>query len=713
MDFFIFLEGNLAQSACVRYTPAEKVTTIRDALELFSQHMQKEDQNFSYTKYKVYVDDFMNPVESHPLKLIENYDTPISSLNSYHFDIVLSEEEPLPTHGSSQSDVETHQQDAEFIECIQSGKARLDMRDFKSAIQLFHKARKLDKSSPIPLHNQIIMFMKMHRFKTAMDLATTAAALFPEDRKCQLLLAKAHQRAGLHEEAIDCYKRLLLFAPMNQQNYDEINCEIAQSLIALKQLEEAQTLLQPIVNSVLSNLKANILLAKILARQGRFTDALHIAMVNFTIDPDHKGSKKFLGEHIWTERQAQLLKSEIGDSRKDPHVLFFLGFILDEHGSLLAAKIFYDEAFELCSADPAVAVGWLKNALYFKKPEVIIKTFEKCKEYVSALSERDPIFAEISKGVEYDPSQRPVSEVKAPRPIQHFEYGTEEPAFTVEQLDSIWFLMLYQQLLFVSNFVDQAEVLGINLMTIVTKYNLSRSVINQYVPTFAFITSLLPTIERPLKLDLPCFYVIGDEHCLPLAYRTTKYEGQEYVLIPEYIPKLRISEFSYHKANPVKTAFQYILESLPEGANVMFCVGEIDCSDGLFWATDKPAEVVTLEDALTFQIETIIKIAHKIIEKKNANVWIHPMIHMFNAPFKIVYDFNEKLKESVNSSSMQQINLHMLYIFNDLIEGEGDEVKIKTEYQFNSTHLIPAYSNIIEKGLVTKTIVENTNINVE
>lgn len=707
MNFFIFLDGQITHVAKFTVSTSLFDTPIQTIIDCFAEDVKKNvNDMFDPSRYNVYIDDHSDLTSSRPPTLLENLENPISTLEGKDFDLILSLVEPLPTHQQLPEVDESPDviQQQMFDEAIQQAKMALANRDFKTANYIIQKARKLNKDDPTPLHLHVILYMKLHRFKMAIEYSTNATRIFPTDKTALMLSARAHQRAGLHDEAIELYKRVFLFSPHNTTEYDEINLGIARSLLALEYPDQALSLVKPIVNSNPLNLKATVLMGKILARQGRLAEGLHYVIRNFSIEPDHKASRKFIGEHVFNERQAELLRAELGDGIQNPFIMFYVAHILNEYGSCGAAQYFFMHAVKELPSDASVAVGCIKNCISICiEPREVL---EIANSFIPYIEKRTDSLSALMKDFDLTKLEKDFdSSLTKPIPAKQcvaVGQGTEKDAnFKIEQYDTIWFTILLEGFLFARGFITAAETLVRNVQQFVGKYNFSKTVISAEIQYHLYIASLVSTIERPLIVKNR-FYVIGDEHCLSLAWRTINFKGSPYVFVPIVIENLHPTSLSSSAMSVARTSFWSSLRMIPENSKVVFCTAEIDSSSttGSTGSLDR-GESQTIEEALSLQIESLLRVTHKISADRKCQIWVHPMHYMPSEPLKTIVDFNDKLARLVWFGSKEHPNVRMIDIFDQLVTCDKDGAyQFKQEYFIdNGWHLSPNYLKLVEESL--------------
>ena len=135
---------------------------------------------------------------------------------------------------------------------------------------------------------------------------------------------------------------------------------------------------------------------------------------------------------------------------------------------------------------------------------------------------------------------------------------------------------------------------------------------------------------------------------------------------------------------------------------VIFCTAEIDSSQttGTAGSLDR-GESQTVEEALSLQIESLLRVTHKISADRNCKIWVHPMHYMPSESLKTIVDFNDKLARLVWFGTKDHPNVRMIDIFDELVtcDNQGN-YHFKPEYFIDDGwHFSPNYLGLIEKSL--------------
>lgn len=693
MEFFVFLNKNPAYTLLFRITPTESEITIKTVVDEYAKIIQKtQDESFDSNNFRVFINNYTQNYHN-VVQEVTDLNKSIFKFSSIKFDLILSEENIDALAFSAQSTNSKSTKEELFDEAVLQATIAINSRDSKLATSNIKKAINLNPSSSIPYQLQVKMYFKFHRYKSALDFALSAYRHFPNDSDCLYLLGKAEQKLDHHNDAIEYFKRLLLL-PLSSGNIDYtlMNFSIANSLYELGEYENAYNLVQPIFKNDPLNLKAGVLLAKILFKKGLYHDAIHIIINNFSIVPDHKQSIKFIGHYVCNERQIKILKDEIGDSINNPHITFFIGHILYKYGSCKAAHSFFMESFKKSSFDSSIFIGTFKNLMVLNEDFNVY--FDLILQYLKSLAQQKNDFSLL-----VSPEMQFINDFKENNfiipNILPFKENKVECKFKLNQLDIIWALIVIESFLFLNGFISNAQIIGNNLHNMIDKYDFSNTVIDKEFGFHNYVINLIQTIPKPLP-EYKKFFVIGDEHCLTLAWRTIKYMNEDYLLVPVVIEGLHPTDLIDKNFSSIHFAYINKIKTIPIGSNVIFASCEIDCRDWLLTFNGK-TEIYTLDEVLKIQMESLINAIINLVTTNKFKVWVHPMYYMPVGTLEIVQSFNQFIE--TNIINLKNDNIKFINILNKMLIEVEDNIIFNKEYSKDGEYLNANYIKLVEESM--------------
>ncbi|EOD38565.1 hypothetical protein EMIHUDRAFT_224320 [Emiliania huxleyi CCMP1516] len=183
---------------------------------------------------------------------------------------------------------------------------------------------------------------------------------------------------------------------------------------------------------------------------------------------------------------------------------------------------------------------------------------------------------------------------------------------------------------------------------------------------------------QPADPPLAPLYVAGDSHALSPSWRVVRWRGQPRVLVTGLkLWHLRDGADFFPKAN-----FEAAAASLPDGADVVFAFGEIDCREGLLLAVER-ARYRDLAQAIDTVVDIYIRTLRRLAARRRFNILVPPVLPETRA---VVKQFNAALRRAVERASPV---LAWLDFFEQLLTPAGDA--LADGLALDGTHLNPQY----------------------
>ena len=355
MEFFFFLkrEGELLITLLFRVT---EDTTILSVIDSFSNMIRKYDPLFDYSKYTLYFEDLGN-IFNTKITPIDDYSKQISMFKGKSFNLIFSDWQPKRDFFYCKPDDVTLQQEKTDLIV---GEITLAIRN-----KNLKKALKLMKKIQVPnLVTQLNMFLnlKMKRYTNVIEIGNNAMNIVLTDKRCLLYLGKAYAKIGDFGKAFIYLKMIPNVKPRTFEDFETVYYCSAKIYCKRKMFKEAWELINNLTFCKRHRNKVDILNAKIELSIGSKFNGILVALRILSNDMNNLKAMKLIGETICTKEDIEFLFTNIGDSNNNPYILNFFGFILNEHGSLSAARYFYDATLKYLPNDIQVLIEQLKNA---------------------------------------------------------------------------------------------------------------------------------------------------------------------------------------------------------------------------------------------------------------------------------------------------------------------------------------------------------------
>ncbi|ELT91791.1 hypothetical protein CAPTEDRAFT_220635 [Capitella teleta] len=208
----------------------------------------------------------------------------------------------------------------------------------------------------------------------------------------------------------------------------------------------------------------------------------------------------------------------------------------------------------------------------------------------------------------------------------------------------------------------------------------------------AMLTSPLPCLTE----NSTFIYFIGDSHCISPAWRTLRCKNSNFVFHPILSTGTKIWHLRPQSCFYPKENFFNSVEKIPLEANVVICLGEIDCREALLRCVEKSI-YDSLEEAIERLLDVYLSVMEDLISKYKWKLFIHPVPPVLDLSRPVVRQFNQQLRARLHLRS----DCCYLNMEGDLLDVEG---KLKPELCFDDTHLHPKYVKILEKCLNEKLV---------
>lgn len=219
----------------------------------------------------------------------------------------------------------------------------------------------------------------------------------------------------------------------------------------------------------------------------------------------------------------------------------------------------------------------------------------------------------------------------------------------------------------------------IDALSACLKEDLSRRVLDCFSNVYANPTTQIAA-NSPL-------YMVGDSHVISPAWNIVKL-NEEYRLITPLLVTgikhwhLRPESVFYPKAN-----FESAINTIPNGSDVIFLLGEIDCREGLLLAVEKDI-YTNIQEGIEHTVKLFISSLKKTIQKKKfRTVYIHPILPVLNETRPIVVAYNAVYEKAV--IGMKDKTVRWLNFFDQLLN--EDKTSLLEDYKMDGTHINPIY----------------------
>jgi len=559
----------------------------------------------------------------------------------------------------------------------------------------------------------------------------------PASEEAAVALARSHLAAGEGEEAAAAVRAALercgsgaggkaggKAAAKVAAKARRLKIELGRTLFKAGARQEGGALLTSILQQDMEQADALLPYGEACVALGQHDDALKIFLRLVTQRSDDSAVRRLLAASLGSKDGMALLRQQLAFDAKSASALAFLATIARDHSKLSASleliaeaarlvpdasayalqrahtlevELRYADALEAvrehCDANPQRAAAGVRCA----DVAALLPTREQC-EAARWRPPSAPPSASPCKGTAEEAALRAAATEVAPdaggelADGEGARLGKEAPPLELDLL-ALYFTAL--KVLFVSGCLPAASAL-VRLLEPARRQirDLHLTLIRNENAYYCCAAMLLATPPpQPADPPLAPLYVAGDSHALSPSWRVVRWRGQPRVLAPVLVTGLKLWHLRDGADFFPKANFEAAAASLPDGADVVFAFGEIDCREGLLLAVER-ARYRDLAQAIDTVVDIYIRTLRRLAARRRFNILVHPVPPVLPETRAVVKQFNAALRRAVERASPV---LAWLDFFEQLLTPAGDA--LADGLALDGTHLNPQYVRLLEAAL--------------
>lgn len=231
-----------------------------------------------------------------------------------------------------------------------------------------------------------------------------------------------------------------------------------------------------------------------------------------------------------------------------------------------------------------------------------------------------------------------------------------------------------------------------------------------------FIRSLFanhtPPPLPPRGIDTcPTLAVVGDSHCLSLAWGNIGLEGVQHVAVPYLVTGLKVWHMRAGLKFLTNKNLSLVLQNLPQGSPVLFTAGEIDCREGLLRAV-QAGKYASLQEAVSSTVSVFVNALIALRAEFGHRFYVLPVpppakgSSANSTRSAVVALFNAACHAALRSSASDQIpseeapdGIYLLNYFDRLSVGPAASPTLHQDFEADGIHLNSSVLPIIEEHL--------------
>ena len=193
-------------------------------------------------------------------------------------------------------------------------------------------------------------------------------------------------------------------------------------------------------------------------------------------------------------------------------------------------------------------------------------------------------------------------------------------------------------------------------------------------------------------------FTLGDSHCLSSAWSVLHIAGKPRLVVPKLITgvkhwHLRPESDFYPKFN-----FRYAIATVPDQADVIVIIGEIDCREGILMAVERDM-YASVEEGMKSTLTIFAKVLSGMAATKKLRLLVHPVLPMLKETRSLVLGYNSFYREAVRKLKLTP-PCAWLDFFDDLFVDDGEDVDVSDALRpglvMDGTHISPSYCGLLE-----------------
>mmetsp|Transcript_18789 Transcript_18789/g.36812 ORF Transcript_18789/g.36812 Transcript_18789/m.36812 type:complete len:1030 (-) Transcript_18789:1803-4892(-) len=238
---------------------------------------------------------------------------------------------------------------------------------------------------------------------------------------------------------------------------------------------------------------------------------------------------------------------------------------------------------------------------------------------------------------------------------------------------------------------------------------------NEYI-THLHIALTLQSHQQylgPTSLRLPRrkIYMVGDSHVISAAWQQGKVNRKPYIIVPKLATGMHAAYLRNNERICTRMHFDRLIDSVPDESVVIFCLGEMDCREGLLEMVRRD-QYTTLQEAVNYVVVIYITKIIMLSRQKKLHVFVHPVPPAADGLRPLIDLFNSVLQEKCMAYAKHLSWIDILpRLLDESNAGDGcpssngsssaspssqsSRPKLKETFYLDGVHLHPTYSDVL------------------
>lgn len=557
---------------------------------------------------------------------------------------------------------------------VRQAEAALAAKNYRKAKELLEAVLRSVPGDASARHLLAETFLRADKPEDALPLADTplmrAKALYGLDRRTECVSAC--------DEAIPNMEALVL---------------MSDALLWEGHLQPALTAAEAALGQKSDDASATRVYAGCARKMGKYNEELSLLMRAIVLDSKDKDVRRALAKALSSERSLERLEELLGSAATSSAVAF-LATIAKDHGVC-------DTAVDLMRMAVKGAPESASYALNLLHAHEICADSDQALaaglSFFKAAKEREGLVRELAAAI--------FATGPSPERLEWVDHGDNLGYATVEgaaerpktrydddQLDALALAFAVTKLTYLNGDLDEATrlVADVEPFRRASVAKLHETTIRNEHAYYCCVAQILAVDpERRRGHGSRQIHVVGDSHALSPAWKRWTRGDDSFVLVPALVTGLKHWHLRPETDFYPKRNFYYVVRDgrnvVPEGATVVFVLGEIDCREGILVAVQK-LRYESIDEGIDATIAHFIAAARDVVKsRKYEAAFVHPIPPVLDETRPVVIKYNARLEYHVKRTP----ELTWLDFFDGFLT--SDHRKLRSDWRLDGTHLHPKY----------------------
>ena len=180
-------------------------------------------------------------------------------------------------------------------------------------------------------------------------------------------------------------------------------------------------------------------------------------------------------------------------------------------------------------------------------------------------------------------------------------------------------------------------------------------------------------------------YMVGDSHSVPPGWQRVETVGK--TIWPKLVTGIKAWYLRPGCDFYPRLHFDNTVASIPDGSDVVFVIGEIDCREGILLCVEK-LKYDSVDEGIAVSVDHYVNQLTSLVKKRNFNVLVHPVVPVLDVTRHLVAKFNACLAARLARLPSSSRIRFLAAVQDKLLTPAGE---FDLTYALDGTHMHPKY----------------------